>query len=209
MNNPLSDKTSQMEQVASEVAGLTQSPLYAYRTENNYKSVIGEGNLDAAILLIGEAPGQQEAKQGRPFVGAAGRVLSQLLQSIGLQREDIYITSVVKDRPPKNRPPQVKELKLYGPFMARQIRIIQPQIIVAMGRFALEFIAKELQIPGEGLKISEVHGKPIPAQTSYGAVTLLPLYHPAVVLYRPEELETLQRDFLVLGKLLKGEQDAN
>lgn len=206
MNTPTIDKAAQMAQIASEINLLTQSPLYAYRVENKYKPVIGEGNLDALSLLIGEAPGEQEAKQGRPFVGAAGRVLNDLLQGSGIAREDLYITSVIKDRPPKNRSPLVKEIKLYAPYLARQIAIIQPQIIGVMGRFALDFIVQELQIPGVGLKISEVRGKPIQAKASYGNVTVLPLYHPAVVLYRPEEMENLRNDFLVLGALVKEKQ---
>lgn len=206
MNSPTPDKSAQMAQIASEIGALTQSPLYAYRMENRYQPVIGEGSLDAAALLIGEAPGEQEAKQGRPFVGAAGRVLNDLLCLIGVQREEIYITSVIKDRPPKNRPPQAQEIKLYAPFLARQIAIIQPPIIAVMGRFALEFSGQALQLPGTGWKISELHGQPIPAQAAYGPVTLLPLYHPAVVLYRPEELATLQQDFRVLGELLQGQK---
>src|SRR4051812_235518 len=98
-------RKQQMDKIESELIDLTDSPLYAYRQKNGYKAVLGEGSLDAQIMLIGEAPGEREAKSGRPFVGASGRLLDELLANIGLKRENIYITNVVKDRPPENRDP--------------------------------------------------------------------------------------------------------
>ena len=132
------DRAAQLQAIAEELLCLEASPLYAYREEKGYLPVIGEGAPDAEIMFIGEAPGAQEAKSGRPFVGNAGRVLDTLLESIGLERANVYITNIVKDRPPQNRDPHVGEIELYRPFLLRQIDIIQPRVIATLGRFAME-----------------------------------------------------------------------
>src|SRR5690606_35954044 len=130
---PMDDpRAIQLAALGEEVHNLTTSPLYAFRQTHNYKPVIGEGRADAAIMFIGEAPGESEAKSGRPFVGASGRVLDELLASIGLDRSEVYITNVVKDRPPENRDPSPQEIALYTPFLIRQIDIIQPRVIVTL-----------------------------------------------------------------------------
>jgi DNA polymerase len=149
-------------------------------------------------MLIGEAPGKQEALRGQPFVGAAGRVLDELLESIGLEREQIYITSILKDRPPENRPPRKEEIRMYVPFLRQQIEIIQPRIIVPLGRFAMEFILSEFDMPEQGSSITELHGKPLRARASYGRVVVLPLFHPAAAFYRREQREIMNSDFQVL-----------
>src|ERR1044071_3884640 len=115
------NRAEQLKKIAEEIRELTESPLYTYRKENNYSFVLGEGNENAKIMFIGEAPGEKEAKTGRPFVGASGRFLNELLKSIGLERENVYITNIVKDRPPNNRNPTAKEIRLYQPFLLRQI----------------------------------------------------------------------------------------
>ncbi|HEX6386546.1 MAG TPA: uracil-DNA glycosylase [Anaerolineae bacterium] len=153
------DKAAQMEEIARAIRDLEESPLYDFRKENDYSAVIGEGDADADIMFIGEAPGEQEAKSGRPFVGNAGNVLDALLESIGLAREDVYITNVVKDRPPENRDPTVAEIELYAPFLARQIEIIEPKVIATLGRFAMDFILEQFDMPEKGQKISQMHGK--------------------------------------------------
>src|SRR5262245_48007407 len=155
------NRTAELEKIAEEVRNLTESPLYAYRQENNYSFVLGEGNVEAKIMFIGEAPGEKEAKTGRPFVGASGRFLNELLQSIGMKREDVYITNIVKDRPPNNRNPSVKEIRLYQPFLLRQIDIIRPEVIVPLGRFSMEFILNQFNAPAKGQKITELDGKHI------------------------------------------------
>ena len=111
-------RQAKLDTIAYSLQDLTTSPLYEYRVEHKYKVVPGEGNAYAKIVLIGEAPGEWEAKSGRPFVGASGRLLDSLLESIGLTRTDVFITNVVKDRPPDNRAPTVAEIKLYAPFSA-------------------------------------------------------------------------------------------
>jgi len=197
-----SDKEKLMQKVAGEIDALSQSPLYAFRRENKYQAVVGEGSLDAAVMFIGEAPGKSEAQQGRPFVGASGRVLSELLEEIGLEREDVYITNVVKDRPPNNRDPQRDEIALYTPFLLRQIEIIQPKVIATLGRFAMDFILAQFNLPVTGEKISQLHGKPIAVQADFGEVTLIPLYHPAVALYNRDQRQTLVEDFQVLRQYI-------
>lgn len=187
-----------MAEIAEAVRALTESPLYSFRKENRYSAVIGEGSLDAAIMFIGEAPGEQEAKSGRPFVGNAGRVLDELLQSIGLARADVYITNIVKDRPPDNRDPTVVEINLYSPLLVRQLQIIQPKVIATLGRFAMDFILQQLDMAEKGQKISRLHGKVLQAQAPHGQVAVVPLYHPAVTFYSRDRKQTLADDFQVL-----------
>jgi DNA polymerase len=153
-------------------------------------------------LFIGEAPGEREAKTGRPFVGASGRFLNELLQSIGMKREDVYITNIVKDRPPNNRNPSVKGIRLYQPFLLRQIEIIRPEVIVPLGRFSMEFILEQFNAPEKGQKISELHGKLLKGTAPFGEITIIPLYHPAVALYSVDSKETLVKDFQILKQFI-------
>jgi DNA polymerase len=192
------DKQAELAKLTAEVDNLTHSPLYAYRQENHYHAVIGEGDPEASLMFIGEAPGEWEARRGRPFVGASGKVLDELLSSIGLRRQDVYITNVVKDRPPKNRNPRVGEIRLYAPFLVRQMDIIEPCVVAPLGRIALSFVLNQLGLPTAGQTISRLHGQSLTAQASYGRVTVVPLYHPAVALYNSDQLATLQRDFQML-----------
>jgi uracil-DNA glycosylase family 4 len=201
---PDSSNQEKLDALAAELRDLTESPLYDYRKENGYKPVIGEGSPTADVLFIGEAPGKQEAKSGRPFVGASGRVLDELLESIGLDRGDVYITNVVKDRPPDNRDPHADEIDLYAPLLDRQIAIIQPKVIATLGRFAMDFVLSKFDAPQQGEKISRLHGQPIEVEAPYGSVTVVPLYHPAVALYNRDQRGTLEHDFRVL-KSLAGE----
>ena len=192
-------RQQRMAQIAEAVDGLVASPLYGLRRAHNYKPVIGEGNLAAQIVLIGEAPGESEAKSGRPFVGASGRVLGELLGSIGLKREDIYITNVVKDRPPENRDPTEAEIALYRPFLEQQIEIIRPAVVATLGRFAMAFVFDLFRVEVAGVpKISDVHGKLFQGQAGYGPVAVVPLFHPAVALYSTPRKATLLEDFQTL-----------
>lgn len=194
----MADKAGKLEEIQEEIRNLTESPLYDYRQENGYTPVIGEGNPNADIVFIGEAPGQKEAESGRPFVGAAGRVLDELLDSIELKREDVYITNVVKDRPPQNRDPRVAEIELYTPFLQRQLEIIQPKVIATLGRFAMEFILDLFDLEEKGQKIGDLHGKILKTQASYGEISIVPLYHPAFALYNNNQKGTLEEDFKAL-----------
>lgn len=196
------EKTEKMRKIRDELLVFKKSPLYKYRTENKYFPVIGEGSLDAKIMFIGEAPGKNEAEKARPFCGASGRILDEMLTSIGLKREDVYITNVVKDRPPENRDPTQEEIDLYAPFLDRQIEIIQPKVIATLGRFSMVYIMNHLQSPSPCLAIGAMHGKKCVGTTNYGTVTILPLYHPAVALYNGSNKKTLLDDFQVLKKFL-------
>jgi uracil-DNA glycosylase family 4 len=196
------DKAAQLEALAEEIRNLRESPLYDYRRENNYHPVIGEGDPDADIMFIGEAPGREEAETGRPFVGNAGRVLDSLLESIGISREDVYITNVVKDRPPGNRNPRVQEIEVYVPFLLRQIEIIQPDVIATLGRFATDFILEQYGFPQQGQKIGDLHGKVLRGEAVYGEVTVVPLYHPAAAFYNPDLEDTMEEDFRALKRLV-------
>ena len=164
--------------------------------------VIGEGDLMARIMFVGEAPGKNEAATGKPFCGASGRILDQLLSSIGLPREKTYITSILKDRPPENRDPLPNEIELYTPFLDRQIQIIQPKIIATLGRFSMTYIMKKFNLDSELKPISQIHGKVFDATASYGSLKIVPLYHPATALYNGSTKATLLEDFKVLKDLV-------
>lgn len=195
-------RSTQLEQIAEGVWNLEESPLYSFRQANNYSMVMGEGNPCANLMFIGEAPGKKEAESGRPFVGAAGKILDELLQSINLNRAEVYITNIVKDRPPNNRDPTPTEIELYKPFLIRQIEVIQPKVVATLGRFAMEFMLDHFNLAQNGQKISALHGKVLPASTSYGQISVVPLYHPAVVLYRRSRREAVENDFKVLKEIL-------
>jgi DNA polymerase len=191
-------KTDQMRIIKDEILHLTASPLYEYRTSNNYFPVIGEGSHDARIMFVGEAPGRNEAKTGRPFCGAAGKVLDSLLAHVGIPRESVYITNIVKDRPPENRDPLQGEIDIYGPFLDRQIEIIQPRVIAALGRYAMGYIMRKFDLELELEPIGKAHGKAYPTKSSYGDLDIVVLYHPCVAVYNPNNLDSLKKDFEVL-----------
>lgn len=132
--------SEELKKIKDEILDLKESPLYAYRVENKYFPVIGEGNHSAEIMFIGEAPGENEAKTGRPFCGRAGKVLDALLQEISIERKDVYVTNIVKDRPPGNRDPLPEEISIYAPFLNRQIEIIKPKVVATLGRFSMVYI---------------------------------------------------------------------
>jgi DNA polymerase len=197
------EKEKALENLAEMVRNLTASPLYEFRVKHGYSSVFGEGDINALIMLIGEAPGEREAKSGRPFVGASGRFLDELLGSIGTPRESVYITNIVKDRPPENRDPTPQEIDLYAPFLIQQIEIIQPRVIVTLGRFAMDFILKLFDMAEYGKKISHLHGRVLNAQSTDGKVSIIPLFHPAVALYNQNSRAILEKDFQILRQFLE------
>lgn len=196
------DKETLLQRIVKDVRSLKESSLPAYRREKGYLPVVGEGNADARIMFVGEAPGAEEARTGRPFVGPAGEVFDSLLQSVGLQRGDVYITSVLKDRPPGNRDPLAEEIRAYRPFLSRQIEIIRPAVIVALGRFALGVILDEFDMPQRGKKLTDLHGTTLAAQTPYGEIVVVPSYHPAAVFYRPDLRRRVEDDFQVLARFV-------
>ena len=197
----MESRTEQMKKIKDEVVNAKDSPLYEYRIKNKYFPVIGEGSHTAKIIFIGEAPGRNEAETGRPFCGVAGRVLDELLAYIGVDREDVYVTNIVKDRPPMNRDPSPDEIEFYAPFLDRQIEIINPEVIATLGRFSMAYIMNKFGLGAEIKTITQIHGKVFIAQTSYGKVKIIPFYHPAVAVYGTNK-EILKKDFAVLKQFV-------
>lgn len=189
-----------MKQIRDELLDFKESPLYVYRTEKKYFPVVGEGNHEAKILFVGEAPGKNEAQFARPFCGASGKFLDELVASIGLKREDVYITNIVKDRPPENRDPTPEEIDLYSEFLDRQIDIIEPKVIATLGRFSMAYIMDKFGLGSKLATISKIHAKEFSANASYGSITIVPLYHPAVALYDGSKRAELLKDFEALKK---------
>jgi uracil-DNA glycosylase len=181
-------QSRRLHQIATEIATCTACGLCASRTN----TVPGTGNPNADIIFIGEGPGKSEDEQGIPFCGASGRLLDTLLQSINLRREDVFITNIVKCRPPENRDPRPNEKRECGErFLDRQIATIAPKLVVTLGRHALAHF-----IPN--LKISEVHGQP----QRHNNQVYLALYHPAVALYNGSMRATLTQDFQIIPALI-------
>jgi len=195
----MSKRKEKMLEIKTEVLALPSSPLVDFRKTEGAFPVIGEGNHNAKIMLIGEAPGKNEAKTGRPFCGAAGKILDELLESIKLDRKEVYVTNIVKDRPPQNRDPLPEEIELYSPYLDRQINIIRPKIIATLGRFSMIYIMEKFRLEAEIESISRAHGKVYKAED----FLILPLYHPAAAIYNRDLMETLLKDFAKLKKLIK------
>ena len=173
--------------IAAEVRACTRCPLWRGRT----LAVPGEGNPVSDVLLVGEGPGQREDVTGRPFVGPAGQLLDELLRSIGWQRGDVFITNVVKCRPPGNRDPEPDEIGACAPYLDRQQRALDPVLIVTLGRHSLQ-----RYLPGA--RISDAHGR----LRRSGGRFVLPMYHPAAALRSAGLRETLARDFRALPEAL-------
>ena len=162
--------------------------------------VLGDGNSNADIVFIGEAPGKQEDLQGLPFVGASGKFLNEMLAAAGLERSDIYITNIVKYRPPENRDPTEAEKREFWPYLAKQLQIIDPKAIITLGRHSMEFFLPDA-------KISQVHGQAFRKPVTYHDKTehewlIVPLYHPAAALYNGSMRRTLIDDFLAAKQLV-------
>ena len=202
MDDQSDNRTEALRKIRDEVWNFKESPLYAERVGNRAYPVIGEGSHDARIMFIGEAPGRTEAQTGRPFAGAAGKLLDELLASIGISRPDVYITNIVKDRPPQNRDPLPDEIGIYAPFLDRQIKIIQPKIIVLLGRHSMRTILEKFGLDAMIGPISRLRGTVLDAEAPYGKVTIVPMYHPAAALYNPELKQELLVDFQALKKML-------
>lgn len=190
-----------MEAVANEVTVCRKCELW--KTRRN--AVSGEGSLDAAILFVGEAPGYWEDVKGRPFVGAAGKVLDTLLADISLSRSTVYITNVVKCRPPENRAPLPVEVETCTPYLSRQIKIIQPGIIVTLGRHATSYVLSEAGLK-EAVGITKLRGRVYSVKLFELSVSVLPTFHPAAVLHNPKYKDSLERDFHFLKSLVKKSQ---
>ncbi len=175
----------ELKEIKYQVLNCKKCPLHKTRLY----PVIGEGNHQADVMLIGEAPGFHESKTGRPFCGAAGRILDELLEFAGIKREDIYITNILKCRPPKNRDPQEEEIKACSPYLEKQIQLINPKTICPLGNYATRYILKKYGLEDKIDGISKIHGKVFEKEKR-----IIPLYHPAVGLYRANMKEVLKQD---------------
>ncbi len=186
-----------LKKIKDEVVGCRKCPLSRERIKDKYYPVIGEGNHYTKIIFIGEAPGMQEAKTGRPFCGQAGKILDELLESAGIKREEIYICNILKCRPPGNRNPQSQEIEACTPYLERQIEIIKPKVLCTLGNYSTGFIMKKYSLEAQIQGISRIHGKVF----NTDSLKIIPLYHPAVVAYNANMKETLKQDFKVLKNI--------
>jgi uracil-DNA glycosylase len=187
----LEEKTARILKLRDQIASCQRCSLHKTRTH----TVPGEGNVEARIMFIGEAPGQNEDLQGKPFVGRAGDVFDKLLQSVSLTRDQIYLCNILKCRPPGNRNPLATEIQACVGSLNLQLKIINPAVIATLGNFATTYIFEKFNLPAA--KISYVHGKIIPVQTSNGSKKIIPLYHPAVATYDVTKMDELIQDFQV------------
>jgi len=187
------DKQLQIDHVYADIIAKNICPDLAAQAMN---LVIGDGNLDAEIVFIGEAPGKNEDEQGLPFVGAAGKFLNEMLAAAGMTREDVYITNIVKYRPPNNRDPLPDEKKAFWPYLLKQLQIIQPKVVITLGRHSMEYF-----LPG--LKISQIHGQAKRVQFGDDKLVIIALYHPAAALYNGSLRQTLIDDFINVPKIIE------
>ncbi len=184
-----------LEAVAEEVLSCKRCPLHATRT----RAVPGEGDPCARVMFVGEAPGYNEDLQGRPFVGAAGNLLNEMLKLAGLNREEVFITNVVKCRPPNNRDPAEEEVEACKPYLLRQLKVIQPEIVVCLGRHSARVLFELAGLRFES--IMRARGEPRRLTVSGLEILCLPTLHPAAALYNPRLRNLLEADFRALSRL--------
>lgn len=187
----LAQKEKEIDNLNKRIHADMSLPLRSVATN----TVPGEGNVDAEILFVGEAPGQKEDELGRPFVGAAGKLLDQLIESIGLKRADVFIANLIKHRPPSNRDPLPEEIAAYTPYLDAQLEIIRPKLIVTLGRYSMTYFLGE----DKNMTISKIHGQP---KRRHGRI-VIPMYHPAAALYSGNLRPVLFADFARIPKVLK------
>ncbi|RLF11820.1 MAG: uracil-DNA glycosylase [Thermoprotei archaeon] len=200
--NTSSRKREVLEEVAREVSQCRKCRLWASRN----KPVPGYGNPDAEVLFIGEAPGYNEDLEGKPFVGAAGKFLDQLLGLAGLRRSEVFITNILKCRPPNNRDPLPDEVEACTPYLDRQVRAIEPKLIVCLGRHSAKYVLSRAGVrvyARRDVGITAVRGQVFTASYLGLRVAVVPTYHPAAGLYNPKLKRVLIEDFTVIGKLLE------
>ncbi|MDN5275282.1 MAG: Phage polymerase-related protein [Candidatus Saccharibacteria bacterium] len=186
-------KQAQIDHVRADIIEKNICPELAAQATN---LVIGDGNLNAEIVFIGEAPGKNEDEQGLPFVGAAGKFLNEMLAAAGLERSDVYITNIVKYRPPNNRDPLPEEKKAFWPYLLKQLQIIQPKVVITLGRHSMEYFLPDM-------KIGQIHGQAKRIQFGDHKIVVVPLYHPAAALYNGGLRQTLIDDFMDVPKIIE------
>ncbi len=198
MGEAAEQRREQLVALYKEVQDCTRCPLHETRT----KAVFGAGDANADLMFVGEAPGAEEDRQGLPFVGRAGQLLNQMLEEIGLSREEVFIANVLKSRPPGNRDPQPLEIEACRPYLFEQVRLIEPKVVCTLGNFATKLLS------GNPAGITRVRGAPQVHELGGRTVFLLPLFHPAAALRTPAVKETLRKDFATLPNLLAGASPA-
>ncbi|HEX3243110.1 MAG TPA: uracil-DNA glycosylase [Solirubrobacterales bacterium] len=186
------ERRAELVDLYREVETCTRCPLHRTRT----KAVFGAGDADADLMFVGEAPGAEEDRLGLPFVGRAGQLLNELLEGIGMTREDVFIANVLKSRPPGNRDPQPEEIEACRPYLFEQVRLIEPKIVCTLGNFSTKLLTRN------PTGITRVRGTPQVHSLGGRAVFLLPLFHPAAALRTPAVKETLRDDFETIPALL-------
>lgn len=191
-------KTDRLRQICEEIIHLESSPLYSHRKKHRFSPVVGEGNHNASLMFIAEAPGINEAKTGHHFVGQSGKVFDELLLIASLKRKDIYVTNIIKDKLPQNRNPIDKEIAIYAPFLIRQIQIIKPKKIVTLGTFSTNFMMEKCG--QKKAPMNKIHGRHFKISCSYGLCDLIPMYHPSAGLYNQKLIGLMKEDFLGLNK---------
>jgi len=188
-----SSTQAQLDDLAAQIIAVDVCPeLRAQATQ----LVMGDGNPDAEIVFIGEAPGKNEDIQGKPFVGAAGKFLNVMLESAGMERGDVYITNIVKYRPPENRDPSPEEKAAFLPYLLKQLQIINPKVVITLGRHSMEYFLPDA-------KIGEVHGQPKLVEFGDHKIVIMPLFHPAAALYNGGLRQTLIDDFLKVPEVIR------
>jgi len=191
----------EMMRIEGEIKNCKKCSLYKSRN----KPVPGEGSLEPKIFFIGEAPGAQEDATGRPFVGAAGRLLTTLIEEIGLKRDDVYITNVVKCRPPHNRDPSREEIEACKPYLIRQLELMKPSLIVTLGRHAANVISEFMNKKFRSM--TKEHGKRYDTTILGFKSVVIHTYHPAAALYNPSLLDSLREDFKIIKDVLKKKRE--
>lgn len=187
------DKNTLLEQIKADIVSNNICPDLARDAKN---LVMGDGDINAEVVFIGEAPGKNEDEVGLPFVGAAGKFLDEMLGEIGVRRDEVYITNIVKYRPPNNRDPLPDEKSAFWPYLIRQLGVINPKIIVTLGRHSMEYF-----LPNQ--KISLVHGQAKRVVFADKKIIIFPLYHPAAALYNGSMRKVLIEDFKKLPKIIE------
>lgn len=186
-------KESELQLIADEIVARDICPELR---ANSTQLVFGDGNPNAEVVFIGEAPGKSEDEQGKPFIGAAGKFLNEMLDSISMNRADIYITNIVKYRPLKNRDPLPEEKEAFWPYLVRQLNVIKPKLVVTLGRHSMEYF-----LPNK--KISAIHGKSEEVDINGHIQLVMPLYHPAAALYNGGMRQLLKDDFALIPGIIK------
>ncbi len=192
-SRPAAERREELVALYREASGCLRCPLH----ESRNRVVFGNGNADADLMFVGEGPGQQEDIQGLPFVGRAGKLLDQLLEEIGLARQDVFVCNIVKCRPPGNRDPEQHEIDSCRPYLSRQIELIEPRLICTLGKFAMQVLTRTNR------GITAVHGRPEVHELGGRTVRVYPVFHPAAALRSTKTLEDLREAFTRIPALLE------